>query len=257
MPLQIASCTVEGVRLLALITGLLLFLPTDAPAAPALYHERIEPPNPQGTVLLIHGGGWQWHGKAVTKTETGNAQRFSRYGWRTINVDYRPGRQALGDVIAWYDHIRLTYPGPIVAFGRSAGASLALMLASRRDVNAVIGEGAITDLTNIKGNHQAALLRRGFVAKAFGTRLATLRRNSPINHGVRNRAPVLLATSAGDRYADPRRQLEPYRRRHPTARVFSLPVGSREYVHRDVDPEALRQQHAREHALLQRVSSTS
>ena len=217
---------------------------------PARYSEILAPADPVGTVLVIHGGGWLRVGAPEVRYEEQEAWRLRSYGWRTVNVDYRPGWRSLRDVVAWYDWTRANFAGPVCVFGRSAGAHLALMLASRRRPDCVIGHGAITDLRAVTGSPEAATLRQDYVQPAFGTQRVTF---SPLLWLARPRVRVLLATSTGDRWAQCRHIVR-YAGRRLATRAYCLPSGTAGFIHADVTTEALNTQHARERQLLASVA---
>lgn len=245
-------------RVLVATALLAVIAPTAAcansPAAPSslrgLYSETLEPANPKGTVLVIHGGGWQWVGRKYVEMGRPDAQRIASYGWRTINIDYRAGAASIPDVIAWYDWVKRSYDGPICALGGSAGAHLALMLAADRSVACVIGHAAITDLRHIRGSKNAKLIREKFLPPSFGRKLLE---NSPIAHPARPRTRVLLANSARDTIG-PCHQLDRYKRKRPATRTVCLPAGHAAFTHANVDPGALFRLYAAEKRLLTEVA---
>lgn len=228
---------------------------SEVPQAPRRFHQVIAPADePRGVVLTIHGGGWQWVGEPVAHTEDGNAARFAAAGWVALNVDYRPGRKSVKDVVAWYDWAARRWPGlPICAAGSSAGAHLALMVAVRRPaVRCVIGFGAITDLATLRGTPKTDELRRDFVIPSFGA--AQLRRYSPIRAAERVRARVLLLTSRKDPWA-PCSQIRAWARRDSDARTVCLPSGKEPFVHANVSAAALRVRDEAERELLARAAA--
>jgi acetyl esterase/lipase len=216
-----------------------------------LYSEITSPETkPAGTVLVIHGGGWLLTGESQVRYEAGEAQRFTSYGWRALNVDYRPGKDSLADVVAWFAWAKTRYPNkPVCVFGRSAGGHLALMLAARARPDCVIAHAPVTDLRAVKGTPEAGVLRRDFVEPTFGAELA---RYSPVERIARPGVPVLLATSAADRYTQCR-HITRYQERRPATQVRCLPAGGAAFMHAGVTERSLRAQHRREERLLARV----
>jgi len=89
---------------------------------------------PNGVVITIHGGGWVHTGADMLALENKPAAIYRRAGWAVLNVDYRPGRDSITDVVSFYDQARkATGPStPICASGQSAGGHLALLLAVQR-----------------------------------------------------------------------------------------------------------------------------
>jgi pimeloyl-ACP methyl ester carboxylesterase len=80
------------------------------------------------------------------------ARRLRGLGYRTFAVNYRAGVQAFPDVVAAYERLRRTYGArtPICAYGSSAGAHMALMLAIRRpDLACVVAQAPPTVLTGL------------------------------------------------------------------------------------------------------------
>lgn len=109
---------------------------------------------PKGLMIVIHGGGWAAVGPGAVASTRPYADTWRNRGWETLNTTYRACAQSLDDVLWSYDHARaLVGPElPICAYGMSAGAHLALELASLRSgVGCVIGEGAPTDLPALFG----------------------------------------------------------------------------------------------------------
>lgn len=122
----------------------------------ALYHDDLTTPKP--TVILVHGGGWQYG----NYLRTNNWPKLLRdAGYQVISVEYR---LATADVPTWdkapsdiHDAITFikTYAlklgvdaSKIALFGQSAGGHLALLEAhSSSSVEAVVGLYAPTDLT--------------------------------------------------------------------------------------------------------------
>lgn len=114
-------------------------------------------------VILIHGGGWA---KGKREQMTPIAEKFARAGIAVFNISYRfapkfhwpAQRQDVEDALAFMLQNREKFSldtNRIAAFGYSAGAHLALMLAyhpDRKSVNskplvAVAGGGSPVDLT--------------------------------------------------------------------------------------------------------------
>ncbi|WP_205698573.1 PQQ-dependent sugar dehydrogenase [Conexibacter sp. SYSU D00693] len=214
-------------------------------------HEVLEAPRgvaPRGVVLVVHEGGWLATGPEAVAGVRSEAVRLAGYGWRAVNIDHRPGGASVGDVVAWYDRVHRRWPRlPVCVFGRSAGAHLALMVASRRPVRCVIGQGAPTDLRlPPTATDEERRLHAELVVPSFGDRLAE---NSPVTLASRIRARTLLATSAADA-TTPCRHLTAFRRVRPATTTVCLPAGPATYIHAGVSPAALRAEHRRERALL-------
>jgi acetyl esterase/lipase len=220
-----------------------------APQPPGFVEIREPPEDPRGVILTIHGGGWQDVGEAAARAEDGNGARYLAQGWAVVNVDYRPGRRALDDVIAWHDWVLARWPTePVCAAGSSAGAHLALMLAARRpEVACVIGFGAITDLDRVGDTKEARELRRDFVVPSFGS--GDLSDLSPITYARDIGARVLLITSRDDRIA-PCDQIRRYGERDPDAQVMCPEGGAEPFVHAGLSERSVARWTAAETALL-------
>lgn len=97
------------------------------------------------TVVLLHGGGWAVaeHGREVRV----DADRFERWGYKTVIVDYRPWRDALPDSLQAYD--RVARKTQACVYGESAGGQLALMIAVKRHPACVIAQGAPLNLVTL------------------------------------------------------------------------------------------------------------
>jgi len=151
--------------------------------------------NARPVAILIHGGGWLHVGPHYVATMNQLAYRYRRRGFEVHQPDYRPGgEQSLRDVTAAYDRIRRRSRGPIVAVGASAGGQIALMLARRRRLSAVVVYAAPTDLV-----HAGPWLAPG-VRGAF--QQDHLRAYSPALRGVRH-TPIFGVYSAQDVLAPP------------------------------------------------------
>jgi dipeptidyl aminopeptidase/acylaminoacyl peptidase len=195
---------VRSLTAAALALGLALPAPAIAKLSPN--NEWGGPAHPTGYALVIHGGGWLQTGKQLVVAARGQAAFFQSHGWKTYNVDYRPGSLAEQDVVSAYDLVRQKAGRlPVIAWGGSAGGHLALMLAAARpSLNGVIAEGAPTNLVSLP--HQTAngsktgpfTIFARFVVPSFGTSLSHLRQHSPAAQQQRIHARVLLGSSTLD-----------------------------------------------------------
>lgn len=160
---------------------------------------------PRGIMLLVHGGGWYIVGPATLYTERGEAERWRRRGWLTVNLDYPACGASLRGVLWFHDRVRARYGRrlPLCASGASAGGHLALMTAAlRRGVACVIARGAPTDLRTIGRSASASGSRDGpravaaMAQSAFGSWIGPL---SPVAHArALRRVRVLLVTARRD-----------------------------------------------------------
>ena len=109
---------------------------------------------PHPVAVLVHGGFWR--GPYTRELMDGLADSLAATGWASWNIEYRRvgaggGVPAtLDDVLASYDALAgLAEPldrTRVVAIGHSAGGHLALWLASRRPLHAVVSLAGVSDL---------------------------------------------------------------------------------------------------------------
>jgi dienelactone hydrolase len=192
-------------------------------------------------ILLIHGGSWYRVGPRAVARVAAAAPRLRSWGYVTHVVRYRARRRAFPDVLAAYDRLRrrVGVSTPICAYGSSAGAQMALMLAIRRPaVACVISQAAPTELERLP----QSLRRRA--RDAFGRHLA---RWSPASY--RLLTPALLEQADTDRVV-PFRELGAMHRAAPHSRTLALAAGSAPWIHARVDSAQLAHSHAVERAFL-------
>lgn len=203
---------------------------------------------PRGVVLIVHGGAWRSVGPREVAQMRPESERWVRRGWATANVDYRPCRRSLGDVLAAYDAIRRRVGPrtPVVALGDSAGGHLSLLLAARRPgVAAVIARAAPTDPRRV-ALERTWNPRLGRPSQTFPRFLARLWRTAlgpgwatawaPARQAARIRAPVLLAGAVRDPLVPPaqaRDMAAALRAAHPgrTTPVLRLGPGPVRFPH--------------------------
>ncbi|MEE3332331.1 MAG: prolyl oligopeptidase family serine peptidase [Myxococcota bacterium] len=184
----------------------------------------------RGTMLVLHGGGWQTLGiTSVVGPRTNNEVEIWRgRGWRTVATTYHPSRVAAGfpgaalwigdapsipgstlhsieDVLDFYDQARSRWwarDETVCASGQSAGGHLALLLAANRPslACAIVQAGpthlrALEEPTSEGGPASVAWL---IANAAFGAHRIDDAELSPALLGARIQAPVLLATGADD-----------------------------------------------------------
>lgn len=116
----------------ALLLALLLFVVSAAPAAAA------------GKVLLLPGGGWQ----------TYSDMRPWERDFEAAGIDAEIVYYPLRDVPAAIAHVRArarAHPGPVVAYGVSAGGTIAAALAAEGSVVAGVNVVGPTDFTRWTG----------------------------------------------------------------------------------------------------------
>ena len=247
-------------RLVALWCVLTFFLLATA-TAEAYVHETFKPRGAsRGTILMIHGGAWYLVGAGAAESMHPDVLRLRHAGYTVVNVDYRPGKDSLTDVVADYDALVARGHKRICAYGTSAGGHLALELATfRRRLRCVIAHAAPTDLANVGADGNPGLQEHAInrLLLPYGgtsmwspvTRAAKLRRDSL---GQRR---ILL----GSAICDPVVSVNQQRRLVKRLRTYRVPVIAREYpcddagamlVHAKVSLADLRALHAEELTLL-------
>lgn len=183
-------------------------------------------------VLLVHGGGWRLTGPQMLARMEPAAARLHRWGYRTVNVDYRPGADAYPDVAAAYDRLRARVGArtPVCVYGSSAGGQMALMLAIKRpEIACVVAQAAPSLLQQL-----GPRLRRA-AHTAFDPH-GGLQPWSPARYALAT--PTLLEQARHDPVV-PFAQSVAMRAAALDARLIVLPPGNRAWVHTTVDATAL------------------
>jgi acetyl esterase/lipase len=196
---------------------------------------------PTARILLIHGGSWYRVGPRAVARIAADAPRLRAWGYATEVVRYRARRHAFPDVLAAYDRLRRRVGArmPICAYGSSAGAQMALMLAIRRpEVACVISQAAPTELESLP----RPLRRRA--RDAFGRHLV---RWSPASY--RLFTPALLEQAVSDGVV-PFGEMGAMHREAPRSRTVVLAAGSAQWIHTRVDPRQLAHSRVVERAFL-------
>ncbi len=123
-------------------------------AMPANFGSEIRP-----ALVIVHGGGWAGGSKNVDVYQKMMVE-YAQKGYVTINVEYRltgeaPFPACIEDVkcaVRWLrahaDELRVD-PERIGAYGHSAGAHLALMLAMVPETAALEGDGGWDDYSSV------------------------------------------------------------------------------------------------------------
>lgn len=192
---------------------------------------------PRRVMLVIHGGAWHLVGPRKVRELAPVARRFQRWGWETVNVDYRPGLASLRDVVRFYDAVRgASGPGAeVCAYGDSAGGTLALLLAAHRPtLDCVIAAAAPTDFRSLRDDTPDRRLHAR-LARLFHGRFAEL---SPLAHAAEIRVPVLAGYATNDRMV-PADQGFDLRAAVPGMVVRLLAPGSHRWVHSHVSAASL------------------
>lgn len=158
----------------------------------------------QGTVLLMHGGGWRGDlGPGADDVMGDWISMLQRWGYDVANLGYRGGSESLTDALDAFDLLR-DERGPderICIVGASAGAQLALTVAAERgnSVDCVVDLLGPPDLVEW-GNRPLSDEGLRLARRAFGEeRLAEL---SPINLVDRIVSPVLVVAAPCDAFIE-------------------------------------------------------
>lgn len=242
-------------RRLALCTIVaLLACGAAAASASALPYFQVNFPRgqPKGIVLLIHGGGWVYVGPTQVHTLDPQVEQFVGDGWITVNTDYAPLAGSLPDVRAVYDAIRQRFapPLPICAYGQSAGANLALLLAESRPVSCVIDAAGPTDLAKLRG-----MAADYFIDQLEEAGVTRAEYSPALQAGQRLTVPTLAEYAKYD-WLVPLSQGQELQVNDPAhVTLFTLDPGSTMFVHSSVDPSELGLVHARENQLLAAVAA--
>lgn len=93
-------------------------------------------------VLLLPGGGWQ---NADPETMRPWLEDFTKHGIRSRAITY-PLRDVVG-AIEYVRKLASMYPGPVIAYGISAGGTIAAALAATGDVAGAVNIAGPTDFT--------------------------------------------------------------------------------------------------------------
>lgn len=223
--------------------AVLLVFATGAAAEPASQLQTV--PDAKGWVILAHASGWHIVGEGMLGFEYANAERLHRWGWSTLNVDYRKGARGLKDLVRFHDELRSRIGGgKLCVLGTSSGGHLALLLARRRpDIDCIITEAAPTYLPGLDGEV-------GRLARRFFGPYKRMRRWSPALRPPR--MPILLSQATNDK-AVAFEQSTLMLHAAPHARRIALHPGKAEWVHASVRRRDLKRLYRAEHAFLNAV----
>lgn len=165
--------------------------------------ERASAPVPG--IVLIHGGGWTSLDKG---TMHGMGNFLARMGYVAFAIDYRlfdgthnPWPAQLEDAqhaVRWVRANAAKYgvnPEKIGAFGHSAGAQMAALLgmedvkgnAYSSKVEAAVVASGPSDFTTERDSDSKA-----FLTKFMGANRSVWREASPVSHGAKGDAPILV-----------------------------------------------------------------
>jgi dipeptidyl aminopeptidase/acylaminoacyl peptidase len=179
--------------------------------------------NPRAVVMLIHGGGWQRSDPGYEEQKA-NAKTFQNRGYATVAIGYDEGAKGFRQVVDVYEQARQRYPSlPICASGVSAGANLALMLATREpELDCVLALSAPTDLTSLAKQDPEGDEAYQAAVTAFGK--DQLAKFSPVRYVDSIKAKVLLIAAEGDPIV-PAGQGRELARALPGSELLVLPPG--------------------------------
>ena len=164
------------------------------------------PPDPaRGTIVYLHGNA-NHHGSAE-----GVIARFLPRGFRVVAYDSRAQGASDGDACTYGFHEKTdlrrvidTLPaGPVVLFGTSLGAAVALQEAADDPrVTTVVAAETFSDLRTVATERAPFVFTSGSIDRAFALaeQLANFRVDevSPVRAALRIKAPVLLIHGADD-----------------------------------------------------------
>jgi acetyl esterase/lipase len=236
---------------------------------------------PKGSVMVIHGGGWQSVGREEVASEDGTATFVTHLGWAADNIDYRKGEHSLPDVLATYDALRRRVGSktPICLLGDSAGGNLALLVAEHRSsASCVISGAGPTDLVRFAKQkaHQPtnplvaiytpAWAFEQYIVTSFGISPTILSGWSPADHAADLHVPVLLGASTYDPLVSLHQMAElreAMKTQHATGTIKTVrlagkntPLGvAPNFVHASVTKQALASWERDERQLLARVAT--
>jgi alpha-beta hydrolase superfamily lysophospholipase len=185
--------------------------------------------DPQGVVILLHGGGWQPNHFAY-EAEMPLAKVLQKRGLATVVVGYDEGEKGFREVEGIYEKVKKRYPKlPICVHGISAGGTLGLMLAAQEPgLTCVVGLVTPTDLTTIED--QGGKTVHDLAVTAFGA--DDLSSWSPALVANQIEAKVLLLPAQTDPVV-PIEQAHEFVRKRPSTQLYVIPAGPTpvDYLH--------------------------
>jgi hypothetical protein len=223
----------------------------DSSGAGNRFYEIYDPVGPvRGTMLLLHGGGWQDSRGGVNSpraNEATPALTLRAEGWRVVDIGYtqgyRPGAKPdpipmLRDVVAFYDQVHSAFGGPVCAYGQSAGAHLSGMLAVERPtLTCAVLDASPTDLPSMARETNSAAL--GLIQNTFGSNASTLAQWSPARDWASTIHTAIFATYGANDPVVPPQQGDILHAVDPKANVAVLPGGAFFWLHSEVDYNSL------------------
>lgn len=191
---------------------------------------------PRALVMLVHGGGWRGPDPQAYQATAALAPIFEAQGYATLTFDYRTGAEGVADAERFYAAARRRVGAgvPICAYGASAGATIALLLAAHHpEMRCVVALAGPTDLPAL-AHQPGGATAYAMAVRAFGE--ANLRRFSPALHASDIKARLLLVAAANDPLV-PLAQTAEMAHAVPGTRRIVLPPGDlgARFVHSRVD----------------------
>jgi hypothetical protein len=183
----------------------------------------------QGTMIMIHGGGWTGPGPLAQQAlMTMPGEVLSGRGWKIVSLDYHPGSAGLQDVLdAAGQELANPSGGPLCLYGESAGGQMALVAAARlTGIACVAGMGTPADFEA----YQAEVLASNDPDRTMiATQMATVwgqtpeerAPNDPVKLARLIRGDVLLMREADDPLM-PIEQVERFVAARPTTERVEL-----------------------------------
>jgi hypothetical protein len=183
----------------------------------------------RGTMLMVHGGGWQGPGAKSQKflMEQPGEMLVAR-GWRVVSLDYNAGTEGITDVLnAAGQELRRAEGNLLCLYGESSGAQIALVVASRlKAVDCVVAAGAPTDFhaylaeAKSSGNGSRKIIA-GQIEDVFGTTEDVTAPWEPVKLSKLITSDVLMLRETDDSLM-PREQLDHFLGARPTTESLEL-----------------------------------
>jgi acetyl esterase/lipase len=183
----------------------------------------------KGTMLMVHGGGWQGPGpKSQQYLMEQPGDMLVNRGWRVVSLDYDAGTEGIADVLnAAGQELRRAEGNLLCLYGESAGAQMALVVAARlKAVDCVIAAGAPTDFhaytaeANASGDSDRKIIA-GQMENVFGSSDDLTAPWEPLRLSKQIFSDVLMLREADDRLM-PREQLDGFLAARPTTESVEL-----------------------------------
>jgi acetyl esterase/lipase len=183
----------------------------------------------KGTMLMIHGGGWQGPGAKSQKflMEQPGEMLVAR-GWRVVSVDYQAGTAGITDVVdAAAEELRRAEGNLLCLYGESSGAQIALVVAARlKSVDCVVAAGAPTDFRAYTAEAKSSgdgdrTMIASQIESVFGLSEDLTDTWEPVKLSKEITSDVLMLREADDRLM-PREQLDGFLEARPTTESLEL-----------------------------------